>query len=308
MDPGWCAVMTRVGFIGTGSMGLPMCANLVCAGFDVTAADKRPDRQAPVLRCGARWALSPAGAAADAGFLITMLPGAGAVTEVMTGAGGVLGALSAGAVWIDMTSNSPAAGRALVAAARARGIDTLDAPVGGGIAAARAGTLQIFAGGDREVLDRSRPVLEALAGTGCITHAGGTGAGYITKLLVNLLWFGQAIATAEALLTGVRAGLDIDTLHQVLGASAGSSAFIRDDLCALLDGDYLASFGLDRCWEELAAITQLARDLAVPCQLTGLVEDTYQQALRRFGPVKGELLPVALLEEQAGLKLRREPR
>lgn len=289
-------------------MGLPMCANLVSAGFDVIAADKRPDRQAPVVRCGARWAVSPAEAAADVEFLITMLPGAAAVTDVMTGADGVLGALPAAAVWIDMTSNSPAAGQALAAAARARGIDMLDAPVGGGIAAARAGTLQIFAGGDRDVLDRCRPCLEALAGPGCITHAGGTGAGYITKLLVNLLWFGHAIATAEALLTGVRAGLDIDTLHQVLGASAGSSAFVREDLGALLDGDYLASFGLDRCREELAAIAQLARDLAVPCAMTELVEDIYQQALRRFGPVKGELLPVALLEEQAGLRLRREPR
>lgn len=285
-----------------------MCANLVSAGFDVSAADTRPDRQAPVVRCGARWAVSPAEAAADVEFLITMLPGAAAVTDVMTGAGGVLDALPAAAVWIDMTSNSPTAGQALAAAAKARGIDMLDAPVGGGIAAARAGTLQIFAGGDRDVLDRCRPCLEALADPGRITHSGGTGAGYVTKLLVNLLWFGHAIATAEALLTGVRAGLDIDTLHQVLGASAGSSAFVREDLGALLDGDYLASFGLDRCWEELAAIAQLARDLAVPCEMTELVEDIYRQALRRFGPVKGELLPVALLEEQAGLRLRREPR
>jgi 3-hydroxyisobutyrate dehydrogenase len=96
----------------------------------------------------------------------------------------------------------------LAAAANARGIDVLDAPVGGGVAAARAGALQLFVGGESAVIDRCRPVLEALADPGSITHAGGTGTGYVTKLLVNLLWFGQAIATAEALLVGRRAGID----------------------------------------------------------------------------------------------------
>ena len=85
------------------------------------------------------------------------------------------------------------------------------------------------------------------------------------------------------------------------------TAFVRDDLGALLDGDYLMSFGLDRCCEELTAIADLARELRVPSQLTQVVEQTYQRALRRFGPVDGELLAVALLEEEAGLRLRHGP-
>jgi 3-hydroxyisobutyrate dehydrogenase len=124
---------------------------------------------------------------------------------------------------------------------------------------------------------------------------------------VNLLWFGQAIATAEALLLARRAGLDLDVLRHVLTSSAASSEFIRDDLSALLAGDYLTSFGLDRCCEELAAVTALGREHDVPFELSTLVERIHQRALARYGPADGELLAVALLEEQAGIRLRHGP-
>jgi len=299
--------VTCIGFIGVGTMGLPMCANLSAAGHEVIAADARPSREQAVTECGARWAATPAGAACRASILITMLPGPAAVSEVMTGTGGALAALPPQATWIDMTSSAPAAGRVLAAAARARGIAVLDAPAGGGPAAARAGTLQLFAGGEAAVLDRCRPVLEVLADPDRIVHAGGNGAGYVTKLLVNLLWFGQSIATAEALLIGSQAGLDLGVLRDALADSPASSAFIRNDLDALLSGDYLPAFGLDRCAEELTAIAQLARDLGLPSDMTQLTEQTYQRALHRYGPVKGELLAVALLEEQAGIRLRHHP-
>jgi 3-hydroxyisobutyrate dehydrogenase len=297
-----------IGFIGIGRMGLPMCANLVAAGYEVTAADARAEREAAALRCGARWSQAPEGVAAGADLVITMLPGAREVSDVMAGPGGVLAAMPATAAWIDMSSNSPAAGRSLAAEARDRGIGVLDSPVGGGVPAARAGSLQLFVGGDGTLLERCRPVLETLAGPGRIAHVGGSGAGYTVKLLVNLLWFGQAVATAEALLVARRAGIDLDVLRRALQASAASSAFINNDLDALLGGDYLTSFELDRCCEELAAIVGLARELDVPCEFAQLVERTYEQALRRYGSVGGELLAVALLEEAAGLELRHGPR
>jgi 3-hydroxyisobutyrate dehydrogenase len=283
-----------------------MCANLVAAGHTVSAGDARAELEQAVTECGGQWRATLAEVAAGADVLITMLPGSREVREVMAGSG-VLTALPATAVWIDLSSSSAAAGRELAAAAQARGVGVLDAPVGGGILAARTGKLQVFVGGDAAVLDRCRPVLEALADPARIIHVGGNGAGYTVKLLVNLLWFGQAVATGEALLLAGRAGIDLDVLRQTLATSAASTAFIRDDLGALLDGDYLTSFGLDRCCEELTAVTDLARELAVPSQLTQLVEQTYQRALQRFGPVDGELMAVALLEEEAGLQLRHDP-
>jgi 3-hydroxyisobutyrate dehydrogenase len=226
---------------------------------------------------------------------------------VMAGPGGVLAALPPDAAWIDMTSNSPRTAEPLTAAARARGIGVLDAPAGGGPPAARAGMLQLFVGGDAALLDRCRPVLEVLADPQRITHIGGNGSGYLAKLLVNLLWFGQAVATAEALLLASASGIDLDILRQALAGSAASSAFIASDLDALLDGNYLRSFELDRCCEELATVTSLARGLDLPRGLIELVDQTYQRALRRYGPAAGELLAVALLEEEAGIRLRRGP-
>ncbi len=283
-----------------------MCANLVAAGHTVTAGDARAEAEQAVLQCGANWRAPLAEVAAGAEILITMLPGGDEVRQVMAGSG-VLAAMPPDAVWIDMSSTSPAAGRELAAAARARGVAVLDAPVGGGVPAARSGTLQVFAGGDVAVLDRCRPVLAAVADPHRVIHVGGNGAGYTVKLLVNLLWFGQAVATGEALLLARRAGIGLDVLRQTLATSAASTAFIRDDLGALLDGDYLTSFGLDRCCEELTAIADLARELGVPAELTQTVEQMYQRALRRFGPVDGELMAVAMLEEEAGLRLRHDP-
>ncbi|GLY85838.1 NAD(P)-dependent oxidoreductase [Actinoallomurus iriomotensis] len=212
--------------------------------------------------------------------------------------------LRPGAVWIDMTSNDPAATTPVRERVLARGADVLEAPVGGGVEAARTGTLRIFAGGEEAVFARCRPILEILADPAQIVRVGGHGAGHTAKLLVNLLWFGQAVATAEALLLGASAGLDLGTLRRVLAGSAAGSEFIRRDLTALFAGDYLTSFGLDRCLEELTAVTGLARAHGVPFALSDLVEDTYRRALDRFGPVDGELLAVALLEERAGRRLR----
>lgn len=296
--------MTRIGFVGTGRMGLPMCATLARAAHEVIATDERRGCKASVLACGAAWQDSPAQAAATADVLITMLPGPEEVQLAMTGTDGALSALAAGATWIDMTSNSPAAARPLRELALARGVAVLEAPVGGGVQAAREGNLRLFVGGDASLLARHRPLLESLAGPGRIAHVGGYGTGYTVKLLVNLLWFGQAVATAEALLLGKRMGVDVQVLRETLNASAAASNFIGCDLDALFHGDYLASFGLDRICQELAAVTGLAAEHHVPFELSRQVQHAYQQALDRYGPVDGELLAVALLEEQAHLDLR----
>jgi 3-hydroxyisobutyrate dehydrogenase len=295
----------RIGFAGVGRMGLPMCANLVRAGYDVVAGDACADREDAVSACGARWGGTGAEVAAVAEVLITVLPGTKELHDLMLGPGGALAALPAPATWIDMTSTSPRVGKMLAGAALGRGIGMLEAPVGGGVPAAEAGTLQLFVGGDAALLERHRNLLQALADPERIAYLGGPGAGYTAKHLVNLLWFGQALATAEALLLAHREGIDLETLRHAMAGSAAASSFISHDLGALLSGDYLASFGLDRCCEELAAITELARQDGVPFGISEHVERTYQRALARYGPADGEFLAVALLEEQAGTRLRR---
>jgi 3-hydroxyisobutyrate dehydrogenase len=285
-------------------MGAPMCAALVRAGYKVTATDKRAEREPAAIACGASWQDTPAQAASTAGVLISMLPGAREVRATMLGEDGALRSLAAGAAWIDMSSSSPTAVRPVQERAMKQGVEVLEAPVGGGIAAAREGKLQLFVGGEASAVERHRALLEVLGDPGRIVHTGGHGTGYTVKLLVNLLWFGQAVATAEALLLGQRAGIDPAVLEHALAGSSAASAFIRRDIGLVFQGDYLASFGLDRICEELEAVTALAGGYQVPWELSDLVRRTYRRALARYGPVDGELLAVALLEEQAGHKLR----
>jgi 3-hydroxyisobutyrate dehydrogenase len=241
----------EIGLVGLGRMGVPICANLVRAGYAVRAADRRPEAAAAAARCGARWVPELARLAASADVLVTVLPGANEVREVMLGADGVAAALRGGTTWIDMTSNSPAAMTEVRDAVLERGVQVLDAPVGGGPAAARRGALQMLIGGQAHVVAQHRDLLEVLTGPGRLRHVGGNGAGYTAKLLINLLWFGQAVATAEALLLGRASGLDLGVLRDVLGDSAVGSRFIDHDLPALFAGDVMPAFGLDRCYEEL---------------------------------------------------------
>ncbi len=287
-----------VGVLGAGRMGLPVCARLAGAGYRVLAGDRREELAAAVRAAGAAFSASTTALAAGADVLVTVLPGSRELEQAMTA---VIPALGAGASWIDLTSASPLVARPLRERAEAAGVSCLEAPMGGGPAAAAAGTLQLYAGGAPATVTRHRTLLEVL---GTVHHVGGAGAGYTVKLLINLLWFGQAVAAGEALLLARRAGLELETVRAALASSAAESRFLHEDARALFAGDYLTTFGIDRCVEELDAVAALAGELDSPFEVSGAVADLYRQALERFGAVEGELLAVALLEERAGLRLR----
>ena len=199
-----------------------------------------------------------------------------------------------------MSSAAPRVARAC----RARGVRFVDAPVGGGPAAAREGSLVVFAGGEAVDLERCRPALDVLAER--ILHVGPSGSGYATKLLVNALWFTHAAASAEALTLGKRLGLDFDLLLGALRASAADSRFLADYADPLLDGDDLATFGLARCCEELSAVVTLADELDVSLDVISAVSGLHDSALERYGDVDGELLAARLVAERAAVTLRRD--
>lgn len=284
--------VARIGFVGLGRMGLPMCGRLVAAGFDVVANDLRRER------VGARWADSPARAAHGAELLITMLPGidelAGVVDELA-------GALAPEACWVEMSSAAPWLARACLA----RGLRFIDAPVGGDPSAARDGKLLVFAGGEVDDLERCRPALDVLAQR--IVHVGPSGSGYATKLLVNALWFTYAVASAEALTVGRRLGIDLEVLLNAMRASAADSRFLADYADALLDGDDLTRFPLERCCEELSAVVELAGGLDVSLDVISAVSELHTSALERYGRVDGELLGARLVAERANTSLTRLP-
>jgi 3-hydroxyisobutyrate dehydrogenase len=282
-------VTARVGVIGVGRMGLAICARLAGAGGQVAATDRRSEREGDVRGAGARWIPGTAALVDESDVVLTVLPGPAEIRQVMAVA---MGRLRPGIAWIDMTSSDPRVGRALVVEAGARGAECLDATLGGGVPAAQGGTLQLFVGGDAEVVARHRPLLDVL---GRVEHVGGPGAGQLVKLIVNLLWFGQSLAVGEALLVAGRSGLDLDLLAGVLGRSAAGGDFIRRDLPAVLAGEERHSFGLDRCCDQLDTVIDIAQELGVPFEQSATVGGAYRAALEHHGPVDGELRPLARL-------------
>jgi 3-hydroxyisobutyrate dehydrogenase len=297
-------VAVPVGVVGVGRIGAPLVGRLVAAGHDVVATDVRPQRRRDVEQVGARWVPDVAEAAGHGSVLLTVLPGVPELRDLVAGPGKLLSRLPSGAVWVDLTSASFELGQECAAVAQAHDVPYLDAPIGGGVPAVRNGVATLYVGGDGAVLETALPVLHAFATT--VHHVGGAGAGYLTKLLVNLLWFGHATLTTEVLLLARRHGQASDRMRELLLDGAGSSAFIAEHLPALLAVDYLADFGLSRCVEELDSVEQTAEQAGVPHPVTSIVADVYRKALAHFGPVDGELMASAWLEQQAGFQLSDE--
>ncbi|WP_055495401.1 NAD(P)-dependent oxidoreductase [Streptomyces sp. TP-A0356] len=295
----------RIGFIGLGNMGRHMARHLIHAGHLVTVHDARSQAAAEHLALGARWADSPADCARDAEFLITMLPNPRIVEDVLL-RGNAAAALPEGALWIDMSTSTPAAAERVSAEVLdARGVRRLDAPVSGMARGAEAGTLQIFVGGPDDDFRIALPVFEAMGDPDRILHVGGLGAGYTVKLLINLLWFSHLVATSEVLAMGVKAGVDLGVLRGSLLASPAASNFLEKDImCVLADGDYDDSFAMALACKDLGLAVDLGRDLGVSTELSALVEQIYRRSKAQHGELAGEMSPVRLYETLAGREFR----
>ncbi len=281
-------------------MGLPICARLAENGFAVVATDVRREAQAAVLDTGAEWVDGVAEVGERCHVAITVLPGPAAVTAVRDA---LIGALAPGSTWIDMSTATPGIAGEIAEVARRRRIRTLDAPMAGGPVQAREGRLVAFVGASLEDLDSQREVLAAVAGA--IVHVGAVGSGYAVKLLVNLLWFGQAIASAEVLALAVRAGLNPETVRQAAQQSAAASRFMEHDAPALMRGEDLTSFSLAGCVEELSNVLTLGSELGVPLALGERVSQLYAEALEHYGNIDGELLGARLVAERANVAFGR---
>ncbi|HEV8382848.1 MAG TPA: NAD(P)-dependent oxidoreductase [Gemmatimonadales bacterium] len=211
----------RIGFVGLGRMGRPMAGHLTRAGFDLVLHDVRAEAVSEfVAEHGGRAAVGLADVGKDADAVITMLPTSAHVRDVILGAngdGGVADALAAGAVVIDTGASDPVQTRALGAALRERGIHLIDAPVAGGVVFACDGSLDIMVGGEPDVIERVRPVLDAF---GRKVHAcGGLGNAHAMKSLNNYVNAASIVVLVEALTIGRRLGLDLELMLESIAAA-----------------------------------------------------------------------------------------
>ncbi|HWC30793.1 MAG TPA: NAD(P)-dependent oxidoreductase [Dehalococcoidia bacterium] len=217
----------NVGFIGLGRMGNNMARNLAEKGHKVTVYDVRPDVVAQMSEIpGITGAKSIAEAAAGAEIVGTSLPGPKEVEPVVLAAGGLLEAMQPGTTYVDLSTNSPTLMRKLHAELAKKGIGMLDAPVSGGVTGAEAGTLSIMVGGDKALFEKVKPFLACIGSEDKIYHCGDVGAGDVCKLCNNLVGIAVPVISAEVLTLGVKAGVDLKTLVEVIGVSTGSNRWI----------------------------------------------------------------------------------
>ena len=211
----------RVGFIGLGVMGRPMARNLLDADVSLTVHSRSFGPVHELAGAGAATADSPASVAAVSDVVILMLPDDDAVQSVVFGGSGVLESLPDGALLIDMSTVSPGLDRRVAEAVAERGGEMLDAPVSGGDAGAKAGTLSIMAGGSAAAVERARPLFEILGKT--IVHVGDHGSGQVVKACNQIVVALTIEAVAEALVLGSASGVAAETVLEVLsGGLAGS--------------------------------------------------------------------------------------
>ncbi|MGO9590901.1 MAG: NAD(P)-dependent oxidoreductase [Candidatus Acidiferrales bacterium] len=247
----------NVGFIGLGLMGKPMAQNLLRAGFPLTVWNRTKSKADDLVRAGAKLAENPREVAAHSEVLITIVSDPPALEEVLFGSG-ALEALRKGTILIDSSTVSPDTDRRVAAACAERGVDFLDAPVTGGTWGAEKGELVFMVGGDAKVLDRAKPVLEAMGKRFFLL--GQNGAGQTVKLGMNLLLALEIDAWAESLALVTKAGVPAERLIEVMQSSMGHARLLDVKTPLMLRDEYPASFPLRLMHKDLRLALELARE------------------------------------------------
>ena len=267
----------RVAFCGLGIMGGPMAANLAKAGFELsvyTRTHEKAERFAE--EHGARAAGTPREAAERASAVITMVPDAPEVEEVLLGDHGAVHGLEQGALAIDMSTIAPTAARAIGERLADDAVAFLEAPVSGSRPKAEDGTLTIMVGGDREAYRQAWPLFEAMGER--IVHVGPRGHAQLAKLLTNTMGAVHAVVLAESVLAAERAGLDPDAFLEVAAGSAGNSTVLGLKGRPMFDRDFTPLFKLEHMLKDVRHCLDEARALGVELRLGSLVEPLFAQA------------------------------
>ena len=255
--------MEIVGFIGLGAMGLPMAKNIIKKGFPLVIMPHRNMEPVNILKgLGAKVVKTPKEVAQESSIVITMLPSSKEVEEVILGEGGVIEGIKAGSVVIDMGTSMPQSTVMIAEKLREKEVEMLDAPVSRGVKGAEEGNLCIMVGGKREVLDRCKPVLEAMGKD--IFYVGPNGQGHIVKLLGNLISISNMAIVAESFVLGTKLGVDPKILYDVLINTAADSFILRTQIPGILARNFNPGFKAKLASKDINLALDLAKNAEVP--------------------------------------------
>ena len=297
--------METVGFIGLGNMGGGMSANIQRAGYPMVVYDLREEAAKPLLEGGARLANSPAEVASLCDITLTSLPGPKEVESVSTGPEGVLEGMKPGGIYIDLSTSRPTLIREIEPKFRQKGCHVLDAPVSGGKSGAASGNLAVMVGGEREIFDRVKPILDSFGDK--VFYAGSIGAGSVAKLVHNMIGHGVRQAIAEGLTLGVKAGVDAEALWEcVRRGSLGRMSGLHEGIArTVFTGEFdPPSFALELSRKDIGLATDLGREFNVPMPVANLAEQIAIQGMNRGWGGRDSSVTFLLQEEQAGVEVR----
>ena len=276
----------RIAFVGLGTMGRPMALNLVRAGHELTVFDLDGDAVERLADAGARAAGSAREAAEGAEVVVSMLPASRHVEAAMFGPDGILAGLAAGAAVIDMSTIDPGTSRRVAAAVAERGCRMLDAPVSGSSVGAEQGTLTIMVGGDADLLEAHRDVLDAMGSN--VIHCGPNGSGEAVKLCNNLVAGATVAAVAEAFALGERLGCEPQVLFDVMTRSSGNCWALqtRPPVAGLVDSapanrDFAPGFMTDLMHKDLGLVLAAGSELRLSLAVAAAAQQMYALASQR---------------------------
>jgi 3-hydroxyisobutyrate dehydrogenase len=292
-----------VGFVGLGKMGRPMARNILAKGFSLTVSNRSRQAVDDLAAAGAAAAATPAEVAARSDVICLCLPVPATVEEVVLGQGGVRAGIRPGSIVLDFSTIGPATCRAVAAALREHDAAYLDAPVSGGTTGAEAGTLTVMVGGDQRHYERALPVLQAVGQK--IVYAGPVGAGAVVKLMNQLLVGINLAGAAEAMVLGVKAGVDAQLLYETIASATGNSVQLQRNVPDLiLRGNFAPMFSVNLLHKDLALGLDVGKDARVRLLLGALAFQVFEEA-RDSGHGEEDIAAVIKpLERLAGIEVR----
>ena len=297
--------METVGFIGLGNMGGGMSLNIQRAGYPMVVYDLREEAAKPLLEGGATLANSPSEVASLCDITLTSLPGPKEVESVSTGPEGVLQGMKPGGIFVDLSTSRPTLIREIEPRFRQKGCHVLDAPVSGGKSGAASGNLAVMVGGEREIFDRVKPILDSFGDK--VFYAGSIGAGSVAKLVHNMIGHGVRQAIAEGLTLGVKAGVDAEALWECIRrGSLGRMSGLHEGIArTVFRGEFdPPSFALELSRKDIGLATDLGREFNVPMPVANLVEQIAIQGMNRGWGGRDSSVTFLLQEEQSGVEVR----
>lgn len=289
----------NIGWIGTGVMGKSMCGHIIDKGFTMTLYNRSRDKADSLINKGAKWVSSPSEVAKASDVVFTMLGFPKDVEEVYMGKEGIFSGIKKGSFIVDMTTTSPSLAKHIYSLAKGKGVHAVDAPVSGGDVGARSAALSIMVGGDSEIVEKIKPLLEVMGKK--IVHQGPAGSGQHAKMCNQIVIAGTMIGVCESLIYGYKAGLDMKTMLSSISGGAAACWALDNYAPRILNRDFNPGFFVEHFIKDMGIALDEAKRMELVLPGLALANQLYMSVLAHGGGKSGTQALMLALEQMSNI-------